>query len=335
MNNCKVSIIIPVYNAERYLRKCLESIVSQTYINWELILVNDGSTDTSGKICEEYAEKDARVRVYNKSNTGVSDSRNLGIKESTGKYLVFVDADDYWLSVNDLATLVGISEENQLDVLRGEYMAVDEDGQYIYDSRFLKLREKVANRLLSSSEFLNKVLCGESFVFLSLFRKEVLDNNIFSIDRIFLEDLEFYSRLMLQQLKCMYVKYPFYAYRKNVDSVSARVDIKKIRDSFGMCYVFHDLMEETNIQSKKRFYKYNSIMMYYWTLDTLSMDPYYNESKRIIDQLSLMDLWKDVSVWRKNTKFEYPIVIFLFPSIGVKLLRYRHKIGNMVRNLIR
>ena len=170
MNNCKVSIIIPVYNAERYLRKCLESIVSQTYINWELILVNDGSTDTSGKICEEYAEKDARVRVYNKSNTGVSDSRNLGIKESTGKYLVFVDADDYWLSVNDLATLVGISEENQLDVLRGEYMAVDEDGQYIYDSRFLKLREKVANRLLSSSEFLNKVLCGESFVFLSLFR---------------------------------------------------------------------------------------------------------------------------------------------------------------------
>lgn len=335
MSNCKVSIIIPVYNTEKYLRKCIESIVSQTYTNWELILVNDGSTDSSCMICEEYAEKDKRVRVYNKSNTGVSDSRNLGIKESSGKYLVFVDADDYWLSVNDLATLVSISEENQIDVLRGEYMAVDEDGQYMFDSRSLKLREKVADRLLSSSEFLNKVLCGESFIFLSLFRKEVLDNNIFSKDRIFLEDLEFYSRLMLQHLKCMYVQYPFYAYRKHADSVSAKVNIKKIRDSFSMCYVFHDLMRETNIHSKKRFYKYNSIMMYYWTLDTLSMDPYYNENKRIIDQLSLMELWKDVRVWSKNTKFSYPIVIYLSPLIGVKLLRYRHRMGNMLRNLIR
>ena len=335
MSNCKVSIIIPVYNAEKYLRQCLDSVINQTYENLEIIIVNDGSTDSSGIICEEYAEKDKRVRVYNKSNTGVSDSRNLGIKESSGKYLVFVDADDYWLSVSDLATLVGISEENQIDVLRGEYVAVDEDGQYIYDSRFLKLREKVANRLLSSSEFLNKVLCGESFIFLSLFRKEVFDNNIFNKDRIFLEDLEFYSRLMLQQLKCMYVQYPFYAYRKNADSVSARINIKKIRDSFSMCYVFHDLMGETNNQSKKRFYRYNSIMMYYWTLDTLSMDPYYNERKRIIDQLSLTQLWKDVSVWRKNTKFAYPIIICLFPSIGVKLLRYRHRMGNMLRNLIR
>ena len=94
-NQEMISVIIPVYNSEKYLHKCIDSVLSQSYTNFEVILVNDGSTDSSGMICDEYAEKDERVRVFHKDNGGVSTARNLGIDYATGKYVLFIDSDDY------------------------------------------------------------------------------------------------------------------------------------------------------------------------------------------------------------------------------------------------
>lgn len=91
----KISIIVPIYNAEHYLRKCIPSILFQDYENFELILINDGSTDQSGKIADEFANKDSRIRVFHKINGGVSSARNLGIEEATGDYICFIDSDDY------------------------------------------------------------------------------------------------------------------------------------------------------------------------------------------------------------------------------------------------
>lgn len=90
-----VSIIVPVYNAEKYLNKCLDSIVNQTYSNLEIILINDGSTDNSLSICNDYTNKDGRIIVIDKHNTGAADSRNEGLKKATGKYIMFVDSDDF------------------------------------------------------------------------------------------------------------------------------------------------------------------------------------------------------------------------------------------------
>ena len=89
-----ISVIVPVYNAEKYLRECLDSIVNQTYKNIEIILVDDGSTDGSGAICDEYADKDVRIKVYHIPNGGASNARNLGIDNADGEYLMFVDSDD-------------------------------------------------------------------------------------------------------------------------------------------------------------------------------------------------------------------------------------------------
>lgn len=90
-----ISIIIPVYNTEKYLRRCIDSVISQTYKDWELILVDDGSTDESGKICDEYAEKDERIIVFHKTNGGVSSARNVGLDNANGEWVSFVDADDW------------------------------------------------------------------------------------------------------------------------------------------------------------------------------------------------------------------------------------------------
>lgn len=107
----KVSIIIPVYNAEKYIRRCIDSVIKQTYQNIEIICIDDGSTDESGKILDEYAAKDARVRVIHKANGGVSSARNVGLKQCGGGYITFIDSDDY-VDAEYIETLMGEIEEN-------------------------------------------------------------------------------------------------------------------------------------------------------------------------------------------------------------------------------
>jgi glycosyltransferase involved in cell wall biosynthesis len=93
--NPLISVIVPVYNAEKRLVKCIDSILAQSYIHFELLLINDGSKDSSGTICDAYAQKDNRVKVFHKENGGASSARNIGIEHATGEYIVFVDSDDY------------------------------------------------------------------------------------------------------------------------------------------------------------------------------------------------------------------------------------------------
>ena len=108
-----VSVIVPVYNAEKYLSRCIDSILAQTYTNFELLLINDGSKDNSGKICDEYAEKDNRIRVYHKENGGVSSARNYGLDKAVGKYICFVDADD-WVNKDYLEKLLPTDDEEMV-----------------------------------------------------------------------------------------------------------------------------------------------------------------------------------------------------------------------------
>ena len=112
----KISVIVPVYNTEKYLNKCLDSILAQTFTDFELILIDDGSTDNSGKICDEYAEKDSRVKVFHKENGGVSRARNLGIDNASGEYLSFIDSDDF-VRPEMYAELIAVAEEQAVDLV--------------------------------------------------------------------------------------------------------------------------------------------------------------------------------------------------------------------------
>ena len=116
----KVSVIIPVYNVEAYIRDCVESVVNQTYCNLEIILVDDGSTDQSGKICDKLKETDKRIFVIHKANGGLSDARNAGIDAATGKYITFIDSDDF-VAVNYVEYLLGLIKEYNADISVCEY----------------------------------------------------------------------------------------------------------------------------------------------------------------------------------------------------------------------
>lgn len=113
LNESLVSVIVPVYNAEKYLKKCMESILKQTYENIELILINDGSIDKSLDICNQFSKRDRRIRVIDKDNSGVSDTRNLGIMLAKGKYLCFVDSDDY-IEENYIEKMILNTDESTL-----------------------------------------------------------------------------------------------------------------------------------------------------------------------------------------------------------------------------
>ena len=121
--NPMVSIIIPVYNAEKTIRRCVDSVLNQEYKDTELLLVDDGSTDLSGQICDEYARKDSRVCVIHKENTGVSDTRNLALERARGTYLQFLDSDD-WISPDATSLMVRAARENSCDMVISDFYRV-------------------------------------------------------------------------------------------------------------------------------------------------------------------------------------------------------------------
>ena len=182
----EISIIVPIYKAEKYLRKCLESILKQTFTNFELLLIDDGSPDTSGSICDEYAKKDNRIKVYHKENGGVSSARNLGLENAKGKWIAFIDADD-WVNQMYLEHLLE-GKEYQFVVMgykikgeifdETEYEVFEKDNLYKYFERYVTtqiegcvwgalLLSDIINK--NSIKFDNNLSYGEDNLFLSLY----------------------------------------------------------------------------------------------------------------------------------------------------------------------
>lgn len=154
-----ITVIVPVYNVEQYLDKCVESIVTQTYTNLEILLINDGSTDNSGQICDGWAKKDDRIQVLHKINSGVSDSRNIGIEQAKGKYLSFVDSDDF---VSE--TFI---EKLYVEILRHNVsIAVTDYNKYNDENRtfYFHTTERYI-RLMTPSEYFDEIFKTNTLAF--------------------------------------------------------------------------------------------------------------------------------------------------------------------------
>ncbi len=130
MSNPLISIIVPVYNTEKYLPKCIESILAQTYTDYELILVDDGSSDRCPGICDEYADKNSRIRVIHKENGGQSSARNSGLSIAKGKFVMFMDSDDYYAQDHALQKLVQQQSEQDADLVCFSYSKEDANGHF-------------------------------------------------------------------------------------------------------------------------------------------------------------------------------------------------------------
>ena len=184
MENKKISVIIPVYNVEKYIRQCLESVINQTYKNLEIIIVNDGTKDNSIKIVEEYLS-DGRIKVINKENGGISSARNKGIKEATGEYIHFLDSDD-WIKVNLYEELIkNIKDE---DIVIFNHAEFDNDKQKIKSKKKIKILNNF-NSKKSGAIFLGNVPNG---CWLKIYSLEFIKKNNFYFD----EKLKVYEDML-------------------------------------------------------------------------------------------------------------------------------------------
>ena len=217
MENELISIIVPIYNVENYLRMCLDSIQNQTYTNFECLLINDGSPDNSAEICREYVAKDSRFRYFEKENGGVSSARNLGIKRSGGAYITFIDSDD-WVDSDYLEILLNSLLEEDADISVFTYKRFNMADNCWYFHSFQRGYEK---RVFTNQELIDEFIDlntfdhSYGFVCGKLVRKYLLDNIAFNEMTTLGEDMEFWLKLYLISSKVVYINRDTYIYRFN------------------------------------------------------------------------------------------------------------------------
>ena len=230
-----VSIIVPIFNVEKYLSECIDSILSQTYENIEIILIDDGSTDKSAEICDKYALKDKRVRVIHKINGGVSAARNDALQQANGQLIMFVDSDD-WINSETCETAVSTMQESGADVVMWTYISENNGNQspkIIFGSDTIfegtNVKEKLHRRLfgLTGEELANPELADSLCpVWGKLYKKElILDNNISFVDLSKIgtyEDGLFNIEVFSNVEKAVYLNKFLYHYRReNTSSVTS------------------------------------------------------------------------------------------------------------------
>ncbi|CEW90816.1 glycosyltransferase [Streptococcus pneumoniae] len=218
----KITVIVPVYNVENYLRKCLDSIITQTYKNIEIVVVNDGSTDASGEICKEFAEMDHRITYIEQENAGLSAARNTGLNNMSGNYVTFVDSDD-WIELDYVETLYKKITEYQADIAVGNYYSFNEsEGMFYFHISGDSYYEKVYDNV-SIFENLYETQEMRSFALISawgkLYKARLFEQLRFDIGKLG-EDGYLNQKVYLLSEKVIYLNKSLYAYRIRKGSLS-------------------------------------------------------------------------------------------------------------------
>ena len=248
-----ISIIVPVYNVEKYLIECLNSIRKQTYQNIEIIVVNDGSTDKSAFICDEYAKKDVRFKVYHTNNNGLSSARNFGLKKARGDYIGFVDSDD-------------ICEEHMFQMLIEA--AVNSEADIVFGAKRNLFKDKICNarlspypnQLISKENFLEAVLsqgvwrrsaCAGGYVTLKLFSRKCISGLSFISTKICIEDEFFCVSASLNAKKIFSLSSEIYLYRQRASSAVRNKRISML--SYIGRIKINDIIENYHCYGSARF----------------------------------------------------------------------------------
>lgn len=213
MQHPEISIIVPVYNSSQYLEKCIESILNQTFKNFELILVNDGSTDHSGKICDAYATQDHRVRIIHKQNGGVSSARNAGLRLVKGEYICFVDGDD-WIFEDMLLNLNQLSKRTKSDITVCSHFR-EINGSVVYHNKENVILE------MNNIEAMKQLFTGKYFRFAvwgKLYKASCFQNIQYPENRR-LDDLPTTYKIFANANKVTFTSYPGYVYLLRENSI--------------------------------------------------------------------------------------------------------------------
>lgn len=241
----KVSIIVPVYNVEKYLSECLDSLISQTLSDIEIICINDGSKDSSLEILEKYAQKDKRIVVINQENSGVSTARNTGMKCANGEYIGFIDSDD-WIDSDFYEKLYNSAKNNDADITVASiirYRKIEQKYRvkYIKEKAFTDLQDKISACSVPR-------IC---YVWNKLYRKELIQDDLFT-PNVYFEDVIWLPNIIKKANKVVTVDGINYYYRVNNDSIVKRPSKKKQQDNYYAKKKMVEFFNENNLKLTKK-----------------------------------------------------------------------------------
>lgn len=263
----KVSIVVPIYNVEKYLNRCVDSILNQSYKNIEVILVDDGSPDNCGIISEQYAKQDHRVKVIHKANGGLSDARNFGMNEVTGEFTLFVDSDD-WLDTNMIDIMINEIKSSNADVVQvAFYYAYN--NYLLYDDRYYS--EKMEPIYLDNKELMRELVINErvkNFAWGKLYKTSIIKDINFKKGALF-EDVFWAHQVMKRVNKYSILHKPLCYYFQREDSIVSKYSVRNLdilkglkeRHKFIEKYYKNLTDESFNIITKTSLLHYNLLFM--------------------------------------------------------------------------
>lgn len=240
----KISVIIPVYNSSTYLRKCLDSVVNQTLKDIEIIVINDGSTDDSKNIIEEYTVKYKNIIFIDQENKGIGKTRNIGIKKATGEYITFVDSDDY-IKENMLEEYYKYAKKHNFDLVIGSYIKKINNKEIIFENNKFK-----TGNVKTTPQILYLIEYGP---WAKLYKREMLiNNNIYFDEKRKYEDMPFVSKALLKSKLIGQITEPYYYYIIHNNSETTTMDkrvfdildiLKEIKDYYKREYYLRDELD--------------------------------------------------------------------------------------------
>ncbi len=264
----KISVIIPVYNVEKYLRRCLDSVINQTFRDLEIICVNDGSTDGSAEILEEYKSKDARIILLNQENLGLSAARNTGLKIAKGEYIGFVDSDD-WVELNFFEKLYEAAKKYNADAACSEIKRPHESGKISFKLKFTN--EKVLSRI-HDKYFYNKVP-RQCYVWNKIYRRSELERQKLTFkEGVMFEDVYFTPRFLYFSNKIVIVPGIFYNYWANNQSISRYMRDKNQIDLIAARADLIKFSREHHITFDEKYYIKKKITYKFFGITILRID---------------------------------------------------------------
>ena len=289
----EISVIIPVYNVENYLNQCLDSICNQTFRDIEIICVNDGSTDNSLDILNDYEKKDKRVKIISQTNRGLGASRNIGLNNSTGNYILFIDSDDY-IELDTLEKLYNNAISNDSDIVLFKYQKVDEFNNILQRNLNFKIDDNFGNIDYNNFTFTykdvkNHVMNSSFSACLKLYKKEFIDNiDLVFSDSLNFEDVPVHVKVMIEAKKISFVPESLYNYRYNPNSITNftadTFDIFKIIDLTEIYLKENNYYDE--LENEFIFFKIVQISQY---LKNGASNSYFKKAKSEFEKITIKD----------------------------------------------
>lgn len=298
------SVLVPVYNVEKYLAECIESVLSQTYAHFELILVDDGSTDNSGKICDEYAAKDDRIAVIHQENQGLIMARRKGIAAAKGVFFLFLDSDDYW-DASLLQTVNQTVHEYHCDMVLYNFKCVSESGAFISEFHS-PLTDKAVFTKENSEPFYQALICGAiNSLCIKAVSRNIIDNRDYTLYRHIKngEDLLQTLPLIASAKKIIYLNQSLYNYRNNPESITRGYVHQRYTDIMTVRNLLLQFLIDKGLNNKENMELYHTVNLQYiigLEYGTVNLNIPFREKKSALELMRSHPAYSEALKYKNN-----------------------------------